>query len=153
IVVRSALFAVLFVLWSVLVSVGGTPLLFGPVSGMLWLFRLYSRGLIVILWLCGIRVQVRGREHIPVGAALVAPKHQCMFDVFAQFSVLPATAFVMKESLKWVPWFGWYAIRVGNIALDRSAHSAALRKLVREAKALFAQDRQVVIFPEGTRSA
>lgn len=147
------LFATLFYLWSVLVSVGATPLLFGPASGMLAMFRFYSRGIIVILRICGIRVEVRGREHIPQGAALVAPKHQCMFDVFAQFSVLPSTAFVMKQELKWVPWFGWYAVRVGNIVLDRSAHSAALKKLVREAKALFANGRQVVIFPEGTRTA
>lgn len=151
--VRSALFAVLFYAWSVLVSVGATPLLFGPTSGMLAMFRFYSRGIIVLLRVAGVRVEVRGREHIPTGAALVAPKHQCMFDVFGQFSVLPASAFVMKQELKWVPWFGWYAVRVGNIALDRSAHSAALKKLVREAKALFADGRQVVIFPEGTRMA
>ena len=150
---RSVLFATLFYLWSVLVSVGATPLLYGPVSGMLAMFRFYSRGIIVLLRVACIRVEVRGHQYIPTGAALVAPKHQCMFDVFAQFSVLPSSAFVMKQELKWVPWFGWYAVRVGNIALDRSAHSAALKKLVREAKALFADGRQVVIFPEGTRMA
>jgi 1-acyl-sn-glycerol-3-phosphate acyltransferase len=149
--VRSTLFAVLFYAWSTLVAVLATPLLFGGVPGILAMFRFYSRGIIVLLRVAGVRVEVRGREHIPTGAALVAPKHQCMFDVFAQFSVLPSSAFVMKQELKWIPWFGWYAVRVGNIALDREGHSAALKKLVREAKALFAQGRQVVIFPEGTR--
>jgi 1-acyl-sn-glycerol-3-phosphate acyltransferase len=75
-----------------------------------------------------------------------------MFDVFAQFGVLPATAFVTKKELRWVPWFGWYAQRVGNVFVDREGHSAALKKLVREAKARFADGRQVVIFPEGTRT-
>jgi 1-acyl-sn-glycerol-3-phosphate acyltransferase len=117
------------------------------------MFRFWSSGVLVLLRICGIRVEVRGREHIPTGAALVAPKHQCMLDVFAQFSVLPATAFVMKKELMRIPWFGWYAARVGSIIVDREAHSTALRKLVREAKARFAQDRQVVIFPEGTRTA
>jgi 1-acyl-sn-glycerol-3-phosphate acyltransferase len=119
---------------------------------MLAMFRFYSRGIVVLLRLFGVRVEVRGREHIPTGAALVAPKHQCMFDVFAQFSILPATAFVMKQELRWVPWFGWYAVRVGNISLDREGHSAALKKLVREAKERFSHGRQVVIFPEGTRT-
>src|SRR5439155_27020738 len=99
-----------------------------------------------------IRVEVRGREHVPTGAAVVAPKHQCMLDVFAQFSILPASAFVMKKELKCIPWFGWYAMRVGSIVVDREAHSSALRKLVREAKDSFVHNRQVVIFPEGTRT-
>ncbi|CAN7616399.1 lysophospholipid acyltransferase family protein [Phenylobacterium sp. LjRoot225] len=150
--IRSVLFAALFYLWSASVAILATPLLLGPLSGILAMFRFYSTGIIVLLRICGVRVVVRGREHIPTGAALVAPKHQCMFDVFAQFSVLPASAFVMKQELKWIPWFGWYAQRVGNIAVDRGGHSAALKKLVREAKALFAHGRQVVIFPEGTRT-
>jgi 1-acyl-sn-glycerol-3-phosphate acyltransferase len=149
---RSVLFVALFYLWSVTVAVGFTPLLLGPTKGILWMFRFWNAGVIALLPICGIRVEVRGRQHIPTGPALVAPKHQCMLDVFAQFGVLPATAFVMKKELTWIPWFGWYSMRVGNIVVDREAHSAALRKLVREAKARFAEGRQVVIFPEGTRT-
>ena len=152
IVVRSALFVALFYLWSAGVAIGATPLLLGPPRGILAMFRFWSWGVIGLLRICDIRVEVRGREHIPQGPALVAPKHQCMLDVFAQFTWLPASVFVMKKELKWIPWFGWYAIRVGNIIVDRQAHSAALRKLVREAKARFAENRQVVIFPEGTRT-
>jgi 1-acyl-sn-glycerol-3-phosphate acyltransferase len=152
IAVRSALFVVLFYVWSVLVAVGCTPLLFGPPGPMLGMFRVWSAGIVMLLRICGIRVEVRGREHIPTGAALVAPKHQCMLDVFAQFSVLPATAFVMKKELANIPWFGWYGRRVGSIVVDREAQAAALKKLVREAQERFAEGRQVVIFPEGTRT-
>ena len=153
IAVRSALFVALFYVWSVSVALLATPLLLGPVAGVLAMFRFWSAGVIALLRVCGVRVEVRGRQHIPTGAALVAPKHQCMLDVFAQFGVLPASAFVTKKELMRIPWFGWYARRVGNISVDREGHSAALKKLVREAKALFAQGRQVVIFPEGTRTA
>jgi 1-acyl-sn-glycerol-3-phosphate acyltransferase len=150
-VVRSALFVALFYLWSLGVSVTCTPLLLGPPGPILAMFRIWSGGVVALLRICGVRVEVRGREHIPKGAALVAPKHQCMLDVFAQFRVLPASAFVMKKELLWIPWFGWYASRVGAIVVDRGAHAMALRKLVREAKQRFARNRQVVIFPEGTR--
>jgi len=153
IAVRSALFVALFYVWSVSVALLATPLLLGPVAGVLRMFRFWSAGVVALLRVCGVRVEVRGRQHIPTGAALVAPKHQCMLDVFAQFGVLPASAFVTKKELMRIPWFGWYARRVGNISVDREGHSAALKKLVREAKALFAQGRQVVIFPEGTRTA
>jgi 1-acyl-sn-glycerol-3-phosphate acyltransferase len=153
IAVRSALFVALFYLWSALVAIGFTPLLLGPPGPILTMFRIWSSGIVVLLRICGIRVEVRGREHMPTGAALVAPKHQCMLDVFVQFSVLPATSFVMKKELTWIPWFGWYARRVRTIIVDRGAQATALKKLVREAKERFAEGRQVVIFPEGTRTA
>jgi 1-acyl-sn-glycerol-3-phosphate acyltransferase len=150
--VRSALFVALFYAWSVAVAIGCTPLLLAPPGAILALFRVWSRGVTGLLRVCGVRVEVRGREHIPTGAALVAPKHQCMLDVFAQFAVLPASAFVMKKELMLIPWFGWYAARVGSIVVDREARASALRKLVREARDRFARRRQVVIFPEGTRT-
>jgi 1-acyl-sn-glycerol-3-phosphate acyltransferase len=149
---RSVLFVALFYLWSCGVAIFCTPLLLCPPKVILAMFDVWSRGVTALLAICGIRVEVRGREYVPTGPALVAPKHQCMFDVFAQFSVLRAASFVMKQELAWIPWFGWYAARVGMIAVDRRAHSRALRKLVRDARDRFANRRQVVIFPEGTRT-
>lgn len=153
IVLRSLLFVCAFYLWSAVVAIVCTPLLLGPAGPALRMFSVWARG---IFWLlkvcCGVRVELRGREHMPSGPALVASKHQCMFDVFAQFAWLPRTCYVMKQELMWIPWFGWYAAKVKSIVVDRQAHSNALRKLVREARDRFAEQRQVVIFPEGTRT-
>lgn len=151
IVIRSLLYVALFYLWTALVAVVCTPILLGPSSWTLAMFHLWGRGVVRLLVVCGVRVEVRGREHIPTGPALVAPKHQCMLDVFAQFTWLPASVFVMKKELNWIPWFGWYAAKVGTIDIDRGAGASALKQMVREAKALFARGRQVVIFPEGHR--
>lgn len=153
IALRSYLYVLLFYLWTALVAVGCTPILFGPTRWSLAMFHVWGRGVTAMLVLCGIKVEVRGREHIPTGAALVAPKHQCMLDVFAQFAVLPASVFVMKKELNWIPWFGWYAAKVGAIDIDRGGGASALKKMVAEAKVLFAKNRQVVIFPEGHRGA
>jgi len=150
--IRSLLFVALFYLWSATVAIVCTPLLLGPPGPILAMFRFWARGLLVLLRVCGIRVEVRGLQHVPRGAALVAPKHQCMLDVFAQFTWLPASSFVMKKELMIIPWFGWYAARVRTIVVDREAGAAALKKLVKEAKERFAEGRQVVIFPEGTRT-
>ncbi|MCR5877203.1 1-acyl-sn-glycerol-3-phosphate acyltransferase [Phenylobacterium sp. J367] len=150
--IRSLLFHVTFYLWTALVAVLCSPILLGPTRWTLAMFHAWGRGNVLLLWLiCGIRVEVRGRQYIPTGPALVAPKHQCMFDVFAQFTWLPGSVFVMKKELAWIPWFGWYAAKVGTIDIDRSGHSTALRNMVRRAKVLFEKNRQVVIFPEGTR--
>ena len=149
--IRSALFHLLFYIWSVAVAIVCTPILLGPPSWTLVMFHVWGRGVTGLLAICGIRVEVRGREHIPAGAALVAPKHLCMLDVFAQFTWLPGSVFVMKKELNAIPWFGWYAAKVGTIDIDRGGGASALKKMVAEAKALFARGRQVVIFPEGHR--
>jgi 1-acyl-sn-glycerol-3-phosphate acyltransferase len=151
--VRSLIYVALFYLWSAALAIAWTPMLLGPDRWTLAMFHFWGRGIVVLLKVCcGITVEVRGREHLPMGAALVAPKHQCMLDVFAQFSWLPRSVFVMKKELAWIPWFSWYAKKVRTIVIDRGAQAAALRQMVREAKERFAEQRQVVIFPEGTRS-
>lgn len=151
--VRSLIYVVLFYLWSAALAILWTPMLLGPGRWTLAMFSFWGRGILVLLKVCcGIEVVVRGRQHVPAGAALVAPKHQCMLDVFAQFTVLPASVYVMKKELAWIPWFSWYAHKVRTIVIDRSAQANALRQMVREAKQRFAEERQVVIFPEGTRT-
>jgi 1-acyl-sn-glycerol-3-phosphate acyltransferase len=153
ILVRSLIFVAVFYVWSAAVAILGTPLLLAGPGPILKMFDLWASGILVLLRvICGVRVEIRGREHVPTGPALVAPKHQCMLDVFAQFTVLPKTAFVMKQELMWIPWFGWYASKVRTVVIKRETQAAALKKLVREAKERFAENRQVVIFPEGTRT-
>jgi len=153
IVLRSLLFTVLFYLWSTLVAVGcAIVVLPGPRRWTTEMMRGWAKGIILLLRVvCDIRVEVRGREHMPAGSALLAPKHQCMFDVFAQFAFLPDGCFVMKKELMWIPFFSWYAIKAKMIVVDRQGHSAALRKLVKDSQERFADARQVIIAPEGTR--
>jgi 1-acyl-sn-glycerol-3-phosphate acyltransferase len=149
---RSLAFVVLFYLWSVFWVLLISPLLLGPRLWMVRSWRIWARGIMALLRVvCDIKVEVRGREHIPKGRALIAPKHQCMLDVFAQFAWLPDSCFVTKKELMWIPFFGWYAYKARMIVVDRSAQAAALRKMVADAKDRFADERQLVIFPEGTR--
>ena len=150
---RSLTYVALFYLWTAVVAVGFTPILFGPVRWVYWMFNFWGRGVVGLLAICDIKVEVRGKQFIPTGAALVAPKHQCMLDVFAQFTWLPGSAFVMKKELAWIPWFGWYAKKAGAIVIDREGQAKTMRQVIREGIELFKKGRQVVIFPEGTRKA
>jgi 1-acyl-sn-glycerol-3-phosphate acyltransferase len=154
IALRSLIFVALFYAWSVFVAVGLSPFLLGPRSWAMELMRVWARGIIWLLRVvCDIKVEVRGKEHMPTGAALVAPKHHCMLDVFAQFAWLPDACFVMKKELTWIPFFSWWGMRAKMIVVDRDGHATALRKLIRDSKERFADNRQLLIFPEGTRSA
>ena len=153
IAVRSLIYVALFYVWTAVIAVACTPILLGPRHWTHRMFRFWGRGVTGMLAICGIKVEVRGQQYIPKGAALVAPKHQCMLDVFAQFTWLPASAFVMKKELAWIPWFSWYARKVGAIVIDREGHATTMRQVIREGTALFQEGGQVVIFPEGTRKA
>lgn len=151
--VRSIAYVALFYLWTAVVAILCTPVLLGPDRWTLKMFAFWGRGVIALLVICGVKVEVRGRQFIPTGPALVAPKHQCMLDVFAQFTWLPGSAFVMKKELAWIPWFGWYAAKAGAIVIDREGQSKTMRQVMREGAERFKKGRQVVIFPEGTRKA
>lgn len=110
-----------------------------------------------VLWglrtICGVRIEVRGLEHAPRGPALIAAKHQGMMDVVWPFTFLDDPCFVLKKELTWLPVFGWYAWRTRMIPVDRAAHSAALKKMVGDMRDRLRHERQIIIFPEGTRTA
>jgi 1-acyl-sn-glycerol-3-phosphate acyltransferase len=149
---RSFVFVVLFYLWSLVFSICAIPLLIAPSSWMARALPIWTHGIHFLLWaICGIKIEIRGKQYIPTGPALVAPKHQCMLDVFAEFSVLPHSIYVMKKELVWIPFLAWYGLKLGCIVVDRAAHATALRKMVADAKLRFQDKRQLVIFPEGSR--
>ncbi len=152
ILVRSLIFVLAFYLWSALFAIGMLPLLVCPRSWTVAAMRLWGAGVTALLPpLCDIRVEFRGLEHMPCGPALIAAKHQCMFDTMAPFAVLSNACYVMKKELMIIPFYGWYSAKGGMIVIDREGHSKALRQLVSDARERMKQGRQVVIFPEGHR--
>jgi 1-acyl-sn-glycerol-3-phosphate acyltransferase len=154
ILVRSLTFTLAYYLYSTLVALAMIPLFLAPRRWVTHVLTWYGAGTTLLLRvICNIRVEIRGREHLPKGAALIAAKHQCMFDIFGGFAFLPDACFVTKKELMVIPFLGWYATKGGMIVVDRDGHASALRKLVADARARFRDARQLVIFAEGTRKA
>lgn len=102
--------------------------------------------------ICGIRLHVTGRENLPQGAALIASAHQSAFDTFVWFTLVPECRYVLKRELTRIPGFGRLIGAAGQIPIDRSAGTAAIRTLLRRGSDALAAGHQVLIFPEGTRS-
>jgi 1-acyl-sn-glycerol-3-phosphate acyltransferase len=152
---RSLLFNIWFFAATLLMGLLGAPVRWFARRHALWVAQSWAglvlRGAEV---LCGIRVTVIGREHLPTqGAALIASQHQSAFDTLIWLRLVPRAAYVFKAELARAPLFGSLLVPAGQIPVDRGASFSAVRSLLRGADRAKADNRQIVIFPEGTRVA
>jgi 1-acyl-sn-glycerol-3-phosphate acyltransferase len=153
IVLRSALFNVAFFAISFVLTLSATVVRLVAPRHVLDLAMLWARSLVAAARIiCGIRLEVSGLEHIPAGAVLIASRHQSAFDTFVWLTLLPRCCYVFKVELLRIPLFGRLVSAAGMIAVDRRAGAAAIRALLREGDRAVREQRQIVIFPEGTRS-
>ncbi len=118
-------------------------------KGLKTWMRLIMGGLKVLV---GLSYEVRGRENIPVGPALYSSKHQSAWDTGIFFLLLEDPAFVLKKELLSIPLYGWLLKKDKMVAINRDGGGMALRQLVRKSQEVIENGRQLVIFPEGTRS-
>ena len=61
--------------------------------------------------------------------------------------------FILKKELLDIPFFGGLSKKVGSISVNRKNGAKALINAAREVENALKQGYQVIIFPEGTRSA
>lgn len=100
-------------------------------------------------WLLGIRARVEGE--IPPGPMLFAVKHEAAYEAVHVFTLLDRPAPVFKEELTRIPIWGLITAAYGVVVVDRAGGAKTMRKLLAEARALQAEGRPILIFPEGTR--
>ena len=152
---RAGIFNLLFMALTAVIGMVGLPLLLLPRRHAVCALRLWARWVLAVLQgIVGLRFVVTGAEHLPLaGSAVIAAKHQSTFDTIVWLLLVPDAAYVLKRELLRIPVYGWFARRAGMIAVDRAAGARAMRGLIRDAQAALVAGRQVVIFPEGTRSA
>lgn len=151
---RSFLFNVLWLSWTALLCIFALPSLAFGRGAAKAVARTWTR---VILWLAkvvvGLRFELRGLENLPAdGGCIIAAKHQSAWDTFLFHGVLPDPVYILKQELLRIPFVGWYMARAGMIGVDRSAGAKAMRHMIEAAAAAAAEGRQLVIFPEGTRT-
>lgn len=102
--------------------------------------------------ICGVAYEVRGFERLPGGGCLIAMKHQSAWDTFAMFAIFPQPVFIFKSELARIPAFGTALLRLGCVPVERGTGKAALESMIKGAATACAHGKQVVIFPEGTRT-
>lgn len=103
---------------------------------------------------CGITVRVEGLEFIPkTGGVIIAAQHQSELDILIWITRLPRPAFVFKQELRKLPVFGALLVPGGMIPVNRGGGAAALQSMLAGCGKALEKGYQVVIFPEGTRTA
>lgn len=152
--IRSLAFNVAFIAWTAVLGVAFLPLLALPARVMRRAGGWWSRtALVLARAICGIRWRVRGADAIPAGPCIFAAKHQSAWDTLFFPAFFGEISPVAKAELRFIPFYGWYAWRAGTVWVDRGARAAALRGMIRDARAALGEGRPVFVFPQGTRTA
>ena len=100
---------------------------------------------------CNLDYIIEGQENLPDDPTVVYYKHSSAWEAIQVFTMFPTQCWVIKRELMWVPFVGWALKKFRPIAIDRSAGHSAVEQVVEQGKERLAENRWVVIFPEGTR--
>lgn len=120
----------------------------GPVTAII---RSYTRAVNHALrWITGIRKEVRGRDRLPEGAFILAPKHASWGDGFMIYPEVKNLAFVTGDHLERFPLIGGILRKLGAIVIDTCGggerKAASLAEGMARARG---EGRRVLIYPEG----
>ncbi len=100
-------------------------------------------------WLVGITVRVEGE--LATGPVLYAIKHESFFEAIDAPKLLRWPAVFTKRELFDIPGWGRAALIYGLVPVSRDGGASALRQMLKAAKEMVADERPLVLFPEGTR--
>ncbi|HEY0331824.1 MAG TPA: lysophospholipid acyltransferase family protein [Rhodopseudomonas sp.] len=151
---RSLVFNILFYLLLAFWVVVGIPTYLMPRWAIINIAKYWGQSSIWLMRLiCNTKVEFRGLENIPAGPLIVASKHQSMWETFALLQFFDQPLYILKRELLWIPFFGWYLSKADMIGVDRGAGGRSVVDLTRRVGAEVRRGRQLIIFPEGTRTA
>jgi len=104
--------------------------------------------------ICGIRWEIKGRENLPDGPAVLLSKHQSAWETLFLVGYMPReVCFVYKRELHMLPFFGWGLALLRMIPIDRSKGRDAFDQVVKQGRQRLQEGRWPLLFPEGTRTA
>ena len=152
---RSVLFTVVFYIVTLFLFVVMIPTLFMPRKQALSFPIFWSKMAKVMLKLfCGIEVRVEGLENLPKqNGYIIASKHQSAMETTIFHRIVPNMFYVLKKELMYLPLAGFYFIKTGCIPIDRKGGTKTMRKMLQGVQKRLSQGMNLVIFPEGTRTA
>lgn len=109
----------------------------------------------LLRYICGLKHEIDGWENLPTDRSfIIMAKHQSAWETITLRGLLPFNqAWVLKEELLRLPFFGRALKNSKQIAIDRKAGKRALKQLLTQGRQALDEGRIVIVFPEGTRTA
>lgn len=152
---RSVLFTVVFYIVTLFLFIVMIPTWFMPRKQALFFPIFWSKMAKVMLKVfCKIDVRVEGLENLPKeNGYIIASKHQSAMETTIFHRIVPNMFYVLKKELMYLPLAGFYFIKTGCIPIDRKGGTKTMRKMLQGVQKRLAQGMNLVIFPEGTRTA
>ena len=153
--IRSVLFTICFYIVTLFLFVIMLPTMFMPRKKALFFPVFWTKMANWMLkFFCGIRIRVEGLENLPQkDGYIVASKHQSAMETTIFHHLVPNTFYVLKKELMWLPLAGFYFLKTGCIPIDRKGGASTMRKMLTGVKSRLADGMNLIIFPEGTRTA
>ncbi|MBN1698496.1 MAG: 1-acyl-sn-glycerol-3-phosphate acyltransferase [Spirochaetales bacterium] len=102
----------------------------------------------------GCKIHLKGIEKIDRKKNYIfTSNHQSFADIPVLFGFLPFySVFIAKQSLFYIPFFGWGIAAMGHISINRSEPKKAKKSIDRAIESIKRENKSVFAFPEGTRS-
>jgi len=112
--------------------------------------RIWSQ---LFCWISFVRVKVKGRENIDKKTSYVfVANHQGAYDIFLIYGFLGHNfKWMMKKSLRRIPFVGKACAAAGHIFVDRSGPKS-IRETLDMAEQTLRHGMSLVVFPEGSRT-
>src|SRR5262249_8932450 len=143
---------VLFYLNTLVYLIAALPTFCMPYRAIIAVAKSWGRtNLVLLRVIAGIGCEIRGREKIPKGPLIVASKHQSAWETVPLLPLVDDPVFLLKRELQWIPVFGWLTIKGRMVPVRRGGGSQTLAGMIERARIELADNRQLIIFPEGTR--
>ena len=82
--------------------------------------RMWSRFVIFVFkQIFKIQINFKNRYLNDNEGQVIAANHQSVFDTIFFLAAFDKTIYIIKKELIFIPIYGWYAMRLGNIYIDR----------------------------------
>lgn len=106
-----------------------------------------------VLWLLGLKVDLRNGEHFKNHPVVLISNHQSALDVALIGAICPPdTVPVGKKEIAKVPFIGWWYAGCGGRLINRQNRSEAVGELEKLVDFILKKKISIGIMPEGTRN-